>query len=259
MRARLGMPAPAANATPRRDARRLDRRGTHLSSRTRVERTMTALAAKLARPAVIAAAGIAAAAAAGATAAGAPAATCRAPERVAIVYRSVTAVVYQRRRANTTWNNWACLRSSGRRMALPGSRTSTNQRNLSSFRSAGRYLAFFVEEIVAHDMRGSMGVSVYDLRRRQQLVRYTSREILSINNPDRLRLRGLVLTATGTAAWRETGRVDRIAALDLHSRRRVLDSGVPDSLHELVLVRGTIAQWRSNGRLRHRRIDQLGR
>jgi hypothetical protein len=46
MRARLGMPAPAANATPRRDARRLDRRGTHLSSRTRVGRTMTALAAQ---------------------------------------------------------------------------------------------------------------------------------------------------------------------------------------------------------------------
>jgi hypothetical protein len=143
-------------------------------------------------------------------------------------------------------------------MALPGSRTSTNQRNLSSFRSAGRYLAFFVEEIVGHDMRGTMGVSVYDLRRRQ-LVRYTSREILSIDSPDRLRLSGLVLTATGTAAWRETGRVDRIAALDLHSKRRVLGSGAPGSLRELVLVRGAIAQWRNNGELRHRRIDQLGR
>jgi hypothetical protein len=219
---------------------------------------MTAFAAKLARPAVIAAAGLAAAAAAGATVPNATAATCRAPEGASVLYRSATAVVYQRRRASTTRNDWACLRSSGRRMALPGSRTSTNQRNLSSFRSAGRYLAFFVEEIVGHDMRGSMGVSVYNLRRRQ-LVRYTSREILSIDSPDRLRMRSLILTATGTAAWRETGRVDRVAALDLHSKRRVLDSGAPGSLRELILVRGTIAQWRSSGELRHRRIDQLGR
>jgi hypothetical protein len=220
---------------------------------------MTAFAAKLARTAAIAAAGCAAAAGAvGATAPDATAAICRAPEGASVLYRSRTAVVYQRQRAHSTWNNWACLRSSGRRMALPGSRTSTNQRNLSSFRSAGRYLAFFVEEIVGHDMLGSMGVSVYDLRRRKQ-VRSTSREILSIDSPDRLRLRGLVLTATGTAAWRETGRADRIAALDLHSKRRVLDSGAPGSLRELVLVRGTIARWRNNGALRHRRIDQLGR
>jgi hypothetical protein len=219
---------------------------------------MTALAARLARPAAIAAVVVASVTASSATAPDATAATCRAPEGASVVDRSATALVYRRQRAHSTANNWACLRSSGRRMALPGSRTSTNQRNLSSFHSAGRYLAFFVEEIVGHDMRGSMGVSVYDLRRRR-LVGYTSREILSIDNPDRLRLRSLILTATGTAAWRETGRVDRIAALDLHSKRRVLDSGAPGSLRELVLVRGTTAQWRSNGELRHRRIDQLGR
>jgi hypothetical protein len=220
---------------------------------------MTALLAKLARRAMVVAAVVASATAAGAAAPDARAATCRAPEGASVVYRSATAVVYQRRRASTTSTNWACLRSSGRRMALPGSRTSTNQRNLSSFRSAGRYLAFFVEEIFGHDMRGSIGVSVYDLRRRK-LVRHAWREILSVDDPDRLRMRSLVLTATGTAAWRETGGVvDRIAALDLHSKRRMLDSGAPGSLRELVLVRGTLAQWRNNGELRHRRIDQLGR
>jgi hypothetical protein len=176
-----------------------------------------------------------------------------------VVHRSATAVVYQRRRANSTWNNWGCLRSRGRLVTLPGSRTSANQRLLSSFRSAGRYLAFFVEEIVGHDMRGTVGVRVFDLRR-GQAVGGIAREITpSLSYPDRLRMRSLILTATGTAAWRETGHVDRIAALDLHSKRRVLDSGAPGSLRDLVLVGGKIAQWRSSGELRHRRIDQLGR
>jgi hypothetical protein len=217
---------------------------------------MSRLAARLAGPAVIAAA---AAAAAGATAPSATAATCRSPAGASVLHRSATAIVYQRRRANSTWNNWGCLRSSGRLTTLPGTRTSTNQQRLSSFRSAGRYLAFFLEEIVGHDMRGTIGVSVFDLRRRRSVGRLALDITPTLSDPDRRRMRSLILTATGTAAWRETGRVDRVAALDLHSNRRVLDSGPPGSLRDLVLVRGNIAQWRDNGALRRRRIDQLGR
>jgi hypothetical protein len=79
------------------------------------------------------------------------------------------------------------------------------------------------------------------------------------SHPDRLRVSRLILTATGTAAWHQTGRLDRIAARDLHGKHVVLASGPRRSLSDLVLLRGTTAQWRNGSKVERRRLDQLGR
>lgn len=180
---------------------------------------------------------------------------CRAPEGASAVHRSQTVVVYGRARTPTTATYWGCLRSNGRRTMLPGSHT--GRRALSSFRSAGRHLAFFVEEIDGRSMTGAVGVRVFDLGA-GKAERGIALDI-SPGTPDRVRLRSLVLTARGTAAWREVGRVDRVAARDLRGRRRILDTGPRGSIRDLVLRRGAIARWRSDGKIRRRRINQLGR
>lgn len=185
------------------------------------------------------------------------AASCRAPSGASAVHRGATVVVYRRARTPTTASYWGCLRSSGRRTALPGSRSNTNRRTLSSFRSAGRHLAFFVEEADGRFMTATIGVRVFDLRARKA-VRGIALDN-SRSGPDRLRLRSLILTATGAAAWREVGRVDRVAARDLRGRRVVLASGPSGSIRDLVLVRGAMAQWRHDGKLQRRRINRLGR
>lgn len=180
--------------------------------------------------------------------------SCRAPEGASAVHRSKTVVVYRRARTPRSASYWACLRSSGRRTVLPGSRTG---RTLSSFRSAGRYLAFFVEEIDARSMTGTVGVRVFDTRA-GRAVRGIAL-FISPSDPDRTRLRNLILTARGTAAWREVGRVDRIAARDLRGRRRILDSGPRGSIGDLALRRGAVAQWRNGGEVKRRDINRLGR
>lgn len=182
------------------------------------------------------------------------AATCRAPSGASAVHRSATVVVYRRARTPRSGNYWGCLRSSGRRTALPGFRTG---RLVSSFRSAGRHLAFFVRELDGRYMTGTLGVRVFDLRAGK--ARRGVALDISSGDPQPLRFTSLVVTATGAAAWRETGRGDRIAARDLRGRRRVLASGRQGSIRDLVLRRGAIAQWRNDGELQRRRINRLGR
>lgn len=184
------------------------------------------------------------------------AASCRAPEGATAVYRNGTVVVYRRARAQTSASYWGCLRSTGRRTVLPGASSS---RALSSFRGAGRYLGFVIENVDARSMTGRVGVRVFDLRAGRALSGVSLDVSPLPSAPDRLRFSRLVLTATGIAAWRESGRTDRIAARDAHGRRRVLATGPPGSLTSLTLARGITAQWRDAGQVRRRRIDRLGR
>lgn len=79
------------------------------------------------------------------------------------------------------------------------------------------------------------------------------------SKPDRLRLSRLILTATGAAAWRQTGRIDRIGARDVHGKHVVLASGPRGSITDLVLIGGTTARWRNGSTVEHRRLDRLGR
>jgi hypothetical protein len=178
--------------------------------------------------------------------------SCRAPAGAVAVHTGATVIVYRRARTPTTTSYWGCLRATGRRTDLPGA---SRQRAIASFRSAGRFLAFFVTEADFHSMTGTVGVRVFDLRAGKPI------KGIALPTTSRLpqrRLHDLVLTATGTAAWRETGAEDQIAARDLHGRRRVLASGPPGSITDLVLMHGTTVQWRDPGGLRRRRIDRLG-
>ncbi len=68
--------------------------------------------------------------------------------------------------------------------------------------------------------------------------------------PDALRFRSLILTSTGAAAWRETGRsqqasgaVDRIAARDVTGKRRILHTAPYKTISSLKLLRCKIALW----------------
>jgi hypothetical protein len=186
---------------------------------------------------------------------------CRLPEDSNVVHRSATAIVYRRQRTATSASYEACLRSSGRRTDLPDAGTS---RALSSFRSAGRYMAFIVDEAVPHDMTASVAIRVVDLRAgapRRGIVLATA-----AGQPDALRFRSLILTSTGAAAWRETGRsqqasrpVDRIAARDVTGERRILHTAPYKTISSLKLLRGKIAEWSAGKRTYRRRIDTLGR
>ncbi|MEJ7798519.1 MAG: hypothetical protein WKF42_08475 [Solirubrobacteraceae bacterium] len=187
--------------------------------------------------------------------------TCRAPAGATAVHRSANAVVYRRQRTATTAGYSACRRAGGRRTVLPGA---SGSRTLSAFRSAGRYLAFIVDEVNAHDMTAAVGVRVFDLRAgraRRGIALATSPA-----QPDSLRFRSLVLTAKGTAAWRETGSgqrastpIDRIAARDVSGRRRILRTAPFKTISRLELVGGATARWRVGDQLQRRRIDTLGR
>ena len=171
-------------------------------------------------------AALAASAALGAASSEASAASCRAPSGATVVHRSATAVVYRRARTQSTASYWGCLRASGQRTALPGSRS---QRTLSSFRSIGRFLAFFADEQNFHDQTARIAVRVVDLRARtavRGVVLPSARE----SDPRRLRVSSLILTATGAAAWRQAARSDRIAARDVHDKHVVLASGPSGSL-----------------------------
>jgi hypothetical protein len=172
-----------------------------------------------------------------------------------VVHRGATAVVYRRARTQSTASYWGCLRSSEQRTALPGS---SSQRTLSSFRSAGRFLAFFADEQNFHDQTARVAVRAFDLRTRTA-VRGVVLPSAPDSDPRRLRVSSLILTATGAAAWRQSARSDRIAARDVNGKHVVLASGPSGSLRELVLIRGTTAQWRNNGQLQSRRLDRLGR
>lgn len=99
----------------------------------------------------------------GATATPAAAASCRAPSGATALYRGTYAVVYRRVRPSVqgTASYWGCLRSSGRRTTLPGS---SAQRTLSSFRSAGRFLAFVAYEDNLRYMTANVAIRVFDLR-----------------------------------------------------------------------------------------------
>ncbi len=173
------------------------------------------------------------------------------------MHRGTSAIVYQRARPSFqgTASYWGCLRSSGRRTTLPGS---SAQRTLTSFRSAGRFLAFVAYEENFHNQSASVGIRVFDLRARKPL-RGIVLNSFPRPHPDRLRLSRLILTAIGTAAWRQTGRVDRIGARDVHGKHVVLASGPGGSLSDLVLLRGTTAQWRNGSKVERRRLDRLGR
>jgi hypothetical protein len=129
---------------------------------------------------------------------------------------------------------------------------------LSKFAAAGHHLAYVIELDVFHDMDGRLGVTVLDLHPRAPARGFMS-GLFVLDNPTKLRLHSLVLTATGVAAWRETGVRDRIGALDLRGHRQVLDTGPSGTLTDLVLVRGRTAQWRHGGSLRRVRLDTLGR
>jgi hypothetical protein len=179
---------------------------------------------------------------------------CRAPSGASVVHRSSTAVVYRRARNARIASFWACLRSTGQRTALPGSEP---QRALSSFRSAGRFLAFFDDETNFHNGTAAVGVRIYDLRARKRVAGITL-DVPVADAPARLRLHSLILTATGTAAWRESGPFDRIGARDLHGKHRLLASGRSGSISDLVLVRGKIARWLYDGKVQRRRLDQFG-
>jgi hypothetical protein len=177
--------------------------------------------------------------------------SCRAPAGAVAVHTGATAIVYRSARTPSTTSYEACLRATGRRTDLPGA---GRQRVIASFRSAGRFLAFFVTESDFHSMTGTVGVRVFDLRAGKPVkgiaLSTTSRE------PPR-QLHDLVLTAAGTAAWRETGSEDQVAARDLQGRRRVLASGPSGSISDLVLTHGTTVQWRDPSGLHRRRIDRL--
>jgi hypothetical protein len=185
----------------------------------------------------------------------AAAGACRAPVGASVVHRSSTAVVYRRARNPRIASFWTCLLSTGRRTTLPGSEP---QRALSSFRSAGRFLAFFAAEDNFHDGTATVGVRIFDLRARKPFAGITL-DVPDADAPARLRLHSLILTATGTAAWRESGPFDRIGARDLHGKHRVLASGVSGSISDLVLAHGEIAKWRYDGKVQRRRLDRLGR
>jgi len=187
----------------------------------------------------------------------APAASCRAPDGATAMHRSASAIVYRRTRPSFqgTANYWACLRASGRRTTLPGS---TAQHRPSSFRSAGRFLAFVVEENNFHNGTASIGIRVFDLRAGKP-VRGIVLPSSPPDDPDRMRFSNLILTATGAAAWRQTGRIDRIGARDVRGNHVVLASGPRGSIRDLVLIDGTTARWRNGGGLQSRRLDRLGR
>ncbi|HEX4345209.1 MAG TPA: hypothetical protein VHZ31_06565 [Solirubrobacteraceae bacterium] len=169
-----------------------------------------------------------------------------------MVHRSASAIVYRRAR---TPSYSGCLRSSGERTALPGS---SSQRTLSSFRSAGRFLAFLADEQNLHDQTASVAVRVFDLRARKA-DRGVVLDSSPPTGPGRLRLSSLIVTATGAAAWRQTGREDRIGARDIDGRHVVLASGPAGSIRDLVLLGGTTARWRNGGVVQSRRLDRLGR
>jgi hypothetical protein len=186
------------------------------------------------------------------------AASCRAPAGATPVYRGASALVYRRARPSFQGNTagyWGCLRSSGERTTLP---SSTAQRVLSSFRGAGRFLAFVAYDENFHNQTAAVAVLVFDLRARKP-ARGIVLPSSPAGEPDRLRLSRLILTATGAAAWRQTGLVDRIGARDVHGRHVVLASGPRGSIRDLVLIGGRTAQWRSGGELQRRRLDRLGR
>jgi hypothetical protein len=166
--------------------------------------------------------------------------------------------VYRRARPSFQGNTagyWACLSSSGERTTLP---SSTAQRVLSSFRSAGRFLAFVAYDENFHNQTAEVAVLVFDLRAREP-ARGIVLASSPAGEPDRLRLSRLILTATGAAAWRQTGLADRIGARDVHGRHVVLASGPRGSIRDLVLIGGRTAQWRGGGELQRRRLDRLGR
>lgn len=207
-----------------------------------------------------------------ASAAGATA-RCRAPARATVAHRSSTVIVHRRvtRSADgSTTRHWGCLRATGRRTTLTTGaerRFSGRSRSISSFRSNGRHVAFVVDESDARYMTATTGIRVFDLR----AGRPRRGIALDVPGPgsavaDPLRLRGLILTAWGTAAWRERGRRraadparDRIAARDLQGRRRVLQTARLGRISGLRLVGGTTAEWRNGSALHRRRIDRLGR
>ena len=205
--------------------------------------------------AVVGAAVVVAAGVPGASSAVASHRACRSPEGSSVVARSSTQLVYRRARNPRIASFWACLRSTGQRTTLPGS---DPQRALSSFRGAGRFLAFFTDENNFHDGTATVGVRIFDLRARTPVAGIML-DVPDADAPARLRLHSLILTATGTFAWRETGSFDRIGARDLHGRHRVLASGASGSISALVLIRGKTAQWLYNGQVQRRRLDQLGR